>query len=394
MKKHLLIAGIVFLFVGMTFQPAFAVENRVKTDKFKDISMNEHIGYAIASYLYCYGLIELNFDTGNSSCICPNIYNLNVNGGTWMHSNGRIYAIYNSNEILEIDPETCGLTFIDISGVTEEFVDLSYMPTSDILYAISTQNLYTINLSNGKASLIGSMGNTGEMDSVDCDMDGNIYGLELGSPGYFYSINIITGLATQIGSTGVFINYDAHIAYDKDYDTLYAIVCDSEWGLYELHTIDIPTGFMTLIWIFPSDYEFSVFTIPYSCLNHPPTTPIITGPIHCKVGVEYTYTFNSTHPSGHNITYYVSWGDGSPNESLGPVPPGVEVEATHTWNNKGTYVIRAKAREYDEHTESGWGELTVTIPRDKSTNNMLLLRILEKFPLFQRILDVWRSFVE
>jgi hypothetical protein len=128
--------------------------------------------------------------------------------------------------------------------------------------------------------------------------------------------------------------------------------------------------------------------------NHPPSNPIINGPTHGKVGVEYTYTFNSTHPSGYNITYYVSWGDGSPNESHGPVPPGVEVEATHTWNNIGTYFIRAKAREYDEHTESGWGELQVTIPRDKSTDNMFLLRIFERFPSLQRLLDVWGSFVE
>ncbi|UCH71563.1 MAG: hypothetical protein JSW62_03975, partial [Thermoplasmatales archaeon] len=33
---------------------------------------------------------------------------------------------------------------------------------------------------------------------------------------------------------------------------------------------------------------------------------------------------------------------------------------------------------------------TVTISRDKMTSNMLLLRILERFPLLQRLFDIWR----
>ncbi|MHA2255332.1 MAG: hypothetical protein ACXAAM_04605, partial [Candidatus Heimdallarchaeaceae archaeon] len=56
----------------------------------------------------------------------------------------------------------------------------------------------------------------------------------------------------------------------------------------------------------------------------------------------------------------------------------------HIWDTKGTYTIKAKAKDTDGY-ESDWGTLTVTMPRDKSTNNMQLLRILERFPLLERL---------
>ena len=120
--------------------------------------------------------------------------------------------------------------------------------------------------------------------------------------------------------------------------------------------------------------------------NQPPSAPIINGPTHAKVGVEYTYTFNSTY--GFYLIYMIDWGDGSPIESVGPAPPGVEVEATHTWNNKGIYVIRAKARDIDYHGPvSNWGYFEVTIPRTRASYYHWLL---ERFPLLEKLLGLIR----
>ena len=108
--------------------------------------------------------------------------------------------------------------------------------------------------------------------------------------------------------------------------------------------------------------------------------------------MDYTYSFNATDGDGDSFKFYVDWGDGTVEET-GYYPNGKIVTLSHSWDTKGTYIIRAKAE--DEHgAESPTGELTVTIPRDKSTDNVMFWRLIERFPLLDRLLDVWRLNLE
>jgi hypothetical protein len=93
----------------------------------------------------------------------------------------------------------------------------------------------------------------------------------------------------------------------------------------------------------------------------------INGPTNGKVGVAYTYTFNVPYPCGYDLTYKIEWGDSSPVESIGPSPQGVEVNATHTWDKMGSYIIRAKAIDVYGH-EGPWSYFEVTMPRNKETS--------------------------
>ena len=115
--------------------------------------------------------------------------------------------------------------------------------------------------------------------------------------------------------------------------------------------------------------------------NNPPNAPTITGKTSGKPGIEYTYTFNSVDPDGDVLVYCIQWGDDSKEICIGPYSSGEDVTASHIFEEKGSYTIRAKAEDSNE-AESDWGELEVTMPRNKPFNyNLnLLSRLFERFP--------------
>lgn len=100
--------------------------------------------------------------------------------------------------------------------------------------------------------------------------------------------------------------------------------------------------------------------------NTPPYQPSITGPTNGKIGVEYKYTFVTTDSDWDEwIYYYIEWGDGDVEEWVGPYQYfflfGYQAILSHTYEEKGTYIIRAKARD-NYGGESNWSTLEVIMP--------------------------------
>lgn len=122
-----------------------------------------------------------------------------------------------------------------------------------------------------------------------------------------------------------------------------------------------------------------------------PHEPTITGPTSGKAGYAYDYTFDATDPNGDNIYYYIEWRDGEIEDWIGPYPSGEEITLNHTWFEKGTYVIRAKAKDI-YGAESEWGTLEVSMPVKQLSINQLFLRFIERFverfPLLQQIFSL------
>ena len=107
--------------------------------------------------------------------------------------------------------------------------------------------------------------------------------------------------------------------------------------------------------------------------NQPPSPPTITGPVSGKKGQSYPYTFVSTDPEGNNVSYYVDWGDDTNTGWIGPYASGIEIVVNHTWDKRGTYTIKAKARDVYGN-ESDWSDpLPITMPLDVVSGNTLFL---------------------
>ena len=132
--------------------------------------------------------------------------------------------------------------------------------------------------------------------------------------------------------------------------------------------------------------------------NQPPSAPEIDGPTVKPVprplpkpGEPWNYTFKSTDPDGDNVSYCIDWGDGD-TEWTGQYPSGEEITVEHTWDEEGTFIIKAKAKDI-YGAESDWGYLEVTMPKNKPFNiNLPFPRFLEQslhlFPILRHFLGL------
>ena len=137
----------------------------------------------------------------------------------WADS-GTLYAMSDGdNTLYAINPNTYALTPIGFTGVgTGDFGDLAFNPNSNTAYWVpgrGNDNLYTINLQTGAASLVGAHG-IDDMFALAYDTaTNNLYGES--SNGNFYSISTTNGAATLLGSNTV---YPGGMTYRADTNQL------------------------------------------------------------------------------------------------------------------------------------------------------------------------------
>ena len=223
----------------------------------------------------CYGFEiypttqSLSFDTddpGTLNYIAPMQSTDFIAGGTWADGTwyGCEYAATSDSNIWTIDEDDGSMTLIGASGSSQGLNGLAYDDNTDTLYACGSTILYTIDMTTGAATQIGSFNTGGLMIGIACDNDGNLYGEDLGTDS-LYSIDTTTGLATLIGVLGIDLNYGQDMAYDKNNDILYlaalTIQAGNEGALY---TCDVTTGAATFVGMFGADLtEIAGFAIPY-----------------------------------------------------------------------------------------------------------------------------------
>ena len=119
-----------------------------------------------------------------------------------------------------------------------------------------------------------------------------------------------------------------------------------------------------------------------------PLKPVIDGPKQIKVHEEYNYTFKAISPLGKDFCFWIEWGDKGIEEWLGPYISGTEITVSHKWvRGTGSFKIMVKARDIDNRW-SPWGEFEVKF-KTKSIDNNLFLRFLERYPLLNRLLDIF-----
>ena len=162
-------------------------------------------------------------------------------------------------------------------------------------------------------------------------------------------------------------------------------------GMGEAHGISI-YFYHEYYSIYEPTYELLEFSVDtkwddlikwyYEIDGDTPSKPRINGYDNGGAGVTYSYFFTSVDPQGDNIYYYIDWGDGTAEEYIGPYNSGKSCKVTHSWEDTGTYLIRAKARDENGH-ESDWSTYNIAMPKAKNKifqNNFFNI-LFEKFPM-------------
>jgi len=176
-----------------------------------------------------------------------------------------------------------------------------------------------------------------------------------------------------------------------------------EWDMDEDGNYDDATGEeFTWYWSEPGNYNIwlkvtdknldeatDLSTVEITVDNTKPNKPSISGKTSGLLpNTEYTYNFIATDPDGDKVYYYVDWGDGHTEDWDVPYNSGEIVSFNHSWSNSMTsYNIRAKAKDiYD--AESDWAILTVQTPKNKRYYYSFLMKLLEHFPILQKLLQL------
>jgi cathepsin X len=157
-----------------------------------------------------------------------------------------------------------------------------------------------------------------------------------------------------------------------------------QWGYEGFFNLEYGSLKIERIYIVWVDYNPDCFDWPDE--PDPPDTPLIDGPTTGNVGTEYTYTFSSTDPNELAVRYYISWGDSTSEEWIGPYASKTDVTVNHTWSEKGTYTVMAMAMNTDD-VISPWGTLEVTMPKNNAIEVPFLDVIKLRFPCLLRCLE-------
>jgi len=97
--------------------------------------------------------------------------------------------------------------------------------------------------------------------------------------------------------------------------------------------------------------------------NNPPDKPNTpSGSTRGKVGEEYTYSSLTNDPEDDQIYYQWDWGD-EISEWYGPYNSGETIYINHSWNNKGNYNVKVKAKDING-LEGSWSDsFSISMPK-------------------------------
>ena len=184
---------------------------------------------------------------------------------------------------------------------------------------------------------------------------------------YFGSISPLQKIASNISSTTINLGI-----LNNSLTYFWNIV---SWDNHNLST-DGP------VWYF----------LTINATNNPPNKPSKpSGSGSGRIGITYSYSSSTIDIDDDNVYYWFDWGDETNSGWDGPHNSSDSVTLAHAWTYYGDYPIKVKAKDI-YGAETIWSDpLVVSMPKTHIYNpiTQLFLKILERFPFFEKILSLY-----
>lgn len=200
-----------------------------------------------------------------------------------MAGDGNLYALNSgSNTLVKVysngTTTTIGALTNLLTGDTT--TGLSWNRANNTMYATSanaagtTGTLYTVNLTTGALTVVGTMTGLALPIWLEIDNAGNAFVAD-SSVDKLYSVNLTNGAATEVGNLGINIQF----AQEADFNTANNVLYMAGYlgaGASNIYTVNTTTGAATLVGPTTGN-EFTMFTIADTLPDAPVIPPLTCG---------------------------------------------------------------------------------------------------------------------
>lgn len=198
-----------------------------------------------------------------------------------MATDGTLYALNSgTNSLVKVynDGSTTTVGALTNLMTGDTATGLSWNRANNTMYASSanaagtTGTLYTVNLTTGALTVVGTMTGMALPIWLEIDNSGNAFAADI-TTDKLYSINLATAAAAEVGNLGVNIQF----AQDADFNTSNNVLYMAGYlgaGASNIYTVNTATGAATLVGPTTGN-ELTMFTIA-DTLQNPPVIPPLT----------------------------------------------------------------------------------------------------------------------
>jgi hypothetical protein len=166
--------------------------------------------------------------------------------GAISNSNPEVgYAVDITGKFYRIDTTTGVYTLLGNVGVGD-INGMEFNPVDGVLYAVTSTKLYTINPTAVTATQIGNLNTTGIAIAMAINGNGTAFVVDIMDDS-LYSVNLSTGNSTLIGSIGFDANYGQGMGWDAETNTIYMAAFNNSSFAPELRAVNTSTGETTFL---------------------------------------------------------------------------------------------------------------------------------------------------